>query len=86
MFVLENVSCVSNRSWQLDNDINKHNKSQKRINVLEDIDSVPRKVQFSHQKALFFVFEDNEAVIKMTIKERSPTMNETCVQNPQRCF
>ena len=84
--VLGNVSRVSNRSGQLDNDVNKHNKSQKRINVMENIDSVPSNVQFSHQKALFFVFEDNEAVIKMIIKEKSPTMNETCVQNPQRCF
>ena len=31
-------------------------------------------VQSSHQEALLFVFEDNEAVIKMIIKGRSPTM------------
>ena len=34
----------------------------------------PQNVQFSHQEALLYVFEDNEAVIKMIIKERSPTM------------
>ena len=28
----------------------------------------------SHQEALLYVFEDNEAVIKMIIKGRSPTM------------
>ena len=31
-------------------------------------------VQSSHQEALLYVFEDNEAVINMIIKERSPTM------------
>ena len=34
----------------------------------------PQNVQFSHQEALLYVFEDNEAVIKMIIKGRSPTM------------
>ena len=41
---------------------------------MEDIDSVPSNVQFSRQEALLYVFEDNEAVIKMIIKGRSPTM------------
>ena len=36
--------------------------------------SMPSNVQFSHQEALLYVFEDNEAVIKMIIKGRSPTM------------
>ena len=36
--------------------------------------TVPSNVQFSHQDALLYVFEDNEAVIKMIIKGRSPTM------------
>ena len=31
-------------------------------------------VNSSHQEALLYVFEDNEAVIKMIIKGRSPTM------------
>ena len=44
------------------------------INVLNNIDCVPSNVQFSHQEALLYVFEDNEAVIKMIIKGRSPTM------------
>ena len=52
-----------------------HNKrSQGVINVLNNIDCVPSNVQFSHQEALLYVFEDNEAVIKMIIKGRSPTM------------
>ena len=42
--------------------------------VLNNIDCVPSNVQSSHQEALLFVFEVNEAVIKMIIKGRSPTM------------
>ena len=41
---------------------------------MQDIDSVPSNVQSSRQEALSYVFEDNEAVIKMIIKGRSPTM------------
>ena len=52
----------------------KDQRSQGMINVLNDIDCVPSNVQFSHQEALLYVFEDNEAVIKMIIKGRSPTM------------
>ena len=49
-------------------------RSQGMTNVLNHIDCVPSNVQFSHQEALLYVFEDNEAVIKMIIKGRSPTM------------
>ena len=49
-------------------------KSQGKINVLKNTDCVPSNVQSSHQEALLYVFEDNEAVIKMIIKRRSPTM------------
>ena len=41
---------------------------------MQDIDSVPSNVQSSRQEALLYVFEDNEAVSKMVIKGRSPTM------------
>ena len=34
----------------------------------------PQNVQSSRQEALLYVFEDNEAVIKMIIKGRTPTM------------
>ena len=47
-------------------------RSQGMLNVLNNVDCVPSNVQFSHQEALLYVFEDNEAVIKMIIKERSP--------------
>ena len=41
---------------------------------LNNIDCVPSNVQSSHREALLCVFEDNEAVIKMIMKGRSPTM------------
>ena len=72
--VLGNVSRVSDRSVQPDNDVHKRHKSQRRIDVMEDIDSVPSNVQSARQEALLYVFEDNEAAIKMIMKGRSPTM------------
>ena len=41
---------------------------------MKDIDVVPSNVQSARQDALLYVFEDNEAVIKMIIKGRSHTM------------
>ena len=72
--VLGSVSRVSDRSGKPESDVHKHHKSLKRINVRENIDSVPSNVQSSRQEALLYVFEDNEAVIKMIITVRSPTM------------
>ena len=72
--VFGRVSQVSDRSGQPDNDVKKHHKSQRKIDVMENIDSVPSNVQISRQEALLNVFEDNEAVIKMIIKGRSLTM------------
>ena len=66
--VLGNVSRVSDGSGQLESDVHKRHKSQKKIGVMEDMDSVPSNVQFARQEALLYVFEDNEAVIKMIIK------------------
>ena len=41
----------------------KNQRSQGMTNVLNNIDCVPSNVQSSHQEALLYVFEDNEAVI-----------------------
>ena len=41
---------------------------------MKDIDSVPSNVHSARHEASLYVFEDNEAVIKMIIKGRSPTM------------
>ena len=54
--------------------IHKRKQSQRVINDLDNVDFIPWNVQSSHQDALLYVFEDNEAVIKMIINWRSPTM------------
>ena len=72
--VFGSVSQISDRTGQSVNEVKKHHKSQGEMNVMENIDSVPSNVQSSRQEALLYVFEDNEAVIKMIIKGRSPTM------------
>ena len=72
--VLGNVSRVSDRSGKPESNDHKHHKSHNKIDVMKDIDAVPSNVQSARQEALFYVFEDNEAVIKMIIKGRSPTM------------
>ena len=72
--VLGNISRVSDNPGRPVIDVHKRQKSQNRIDVIKDIDLVPSNVQSSRQEALLYVFEDNEAVIKMIIKGRSPTM------------
>ena len=54
--------------------IYKRKQSQRANNDLDNVDFIPSNVQSSHPRALLYVFEDNEAVIKMIIKGRSPTM------------
>ena len=72
--VLVNVSRVSDQSVKPESHDYKHHKSHKKIDVMKDIDSVPSNVQSARQEALLYVFEDNEAVIQMITKARSPTM------------
>ena len=72
--VLGNVSRVSDGSGQRDN-VHKRHKSQRRIDVLLDIDSVLSNVQSWRQEALLYVFEENEAEITMINEGRSPTMS-----------
>ena len=43
-----------------DKDHGPNKRSQGMINVLNNIDWFPSDVQFSHQEALLYVFEDNE--------------------------
>ena len=69
--VFGNVSHVSDSAGQ---PVNGTNKSHDKINVVHDIDLVPSNVQSANLEALLYVFEDNEAVIKMIMKGRSPTM------------
>ena len=53
-----------------------HGRKQSRrvINDLDNVDLMPSNVQSSHLEAWLYVFEDSEAVTKMIIKGRSPTM------------
>ena len=69
--VLGNVSRVSDGSGQ---PVNGQKTSYNKIYVMQDIDLVPSNVQSANREALLYVFEDNEAVIKMIMKGRSPTM------------
>ena len=52
----------------------KRKRSQGVINDLDNVDFIPSNVNSSHQEASLYVFEDKEAVIKMIIKGRSPTL------------
>ena len=72
--VLGNISRVSDRSGKPESDAHKRQKSHSKIDVVKDIDLVPSNVQSANREALLYVFEDNEAVIKMIMKGRSPTM------------
>ena len=78
VFVLGNTIQTHDRTAQsvvnCDKDHGPNMRSQGMTNVLNHIDCVPSDVQSARQEALLFVFEDNEAVIKMIIKGRSPTM------------
>ena len=77
-FILGNTIQTPDRSWQPvvngDKDHGSNKRSQGMNNVLNSIDCVPSNVQFSNQEALLYVFMDNEAVIKMIIQGRSPSM------------
>ena len=81
--VFGSVSQISDRSGRLVNDVKKHRKSEGKINVMENIDSVPSNVQSSRQEALY-VFEDNEAVIKND-HQRKESYNKTRFQDSQSC-
>ena len=60
-----------------------HVKTRKKIEQLNDVDCVPTNTPSSQGESQLYIFEDTEAVIKMIIRRRSPTMRR--VQNPQSC-
>ena len=82
--VLGNVSRVSDRSGRPEYGVRKHHKPHSKIDVVKDIDLVPSNVKSANREALLYVFEDNEAVIKMIMKGEK-SYNETRFQNPQSC-
>ena len=44
------------------------------VDHLNEVDSVPTNTRSSQGESQLYIFEDNEAVMKMAIKGRSPTM------------
>ena len=72
--VFGNISDISDRTVKPVDGEDKHHKSHNIIDAMKDIDSVPSNVQSARQEALLYVYEDNEAVIKMIMKGRSPIM------------
>ena len=54
--------------------LQKRKKSHAMINDLDNVDFISSNVNSPRKEALLYIFEDNEAVIKMIIKWRSPTM------------
>ena len=69
--VFGNISHVSDGTGQ---PVNGKNKSYNKVDVVQDIESVLSNVQSASREALSCVFEDNDTVIKMIMKGRSPTM------------
>ena len=49
-------------------------RSNRDVDQLSNVDYVPANTHSSQGESQLYVFEDNEAVIKMIIKQRSPTM------------
>ena len=78
--VFGNISHVSDGTGQL---VNGKNKSYNKIDVMQDIGSVPSNVQSASREVLWYVFEDNEAVIKNNY-ERQKSNNETCFSRTHR--
>ena len=47
---------------------------KRNFDMFESVDLVPPSIPISYGRAVLFILEDNDAVIKMCIKERSPNM------------
>ena len=77
-----NQNCIERRDSLLNkrevcsppHTIHKRKQSQRVINDLDNVVFIRSNVNSSRREALLYVFEDNEAVIKMIMKGRSPTM------------
>ena len=64
--------CTNNRAAL--HKLQQRKKSHGMIDDLNNVDFISSNVNSSRQEALLYVFEGNQAVIKMIIKGRSPTM------------
>ena len=67
----------ANQSKQVQGDLSTsltRKKILEKIDDLKNVDFISSNVNSSRKEALLYIFEDSEAVIKMIIKGRSPTM------------
>ena len=67
----------ANQSKQVQGDLSTsltRKKILEKIDDLNNVDFISSNVNSSRKEALLYIFEDSEAVIKMIIKGRSPTM------------
>ena len=70
---------------------NKHTQNQTKVPTqhdnldLSNVHHVSSNAKSSRLGAMLYIFEDNEAVVKMIIEGRSKSYDETRVQNPQSC-
>ena len=67
----------TNQSKQVQSDLSTSLTRKKifgKIDDLNNVDFVSSNANSSRKEAMLYIFEDNEAVIKMIIKVRSPTM------------
>ena len=51
-----------------------HFIGKQKVDQLSEVDHVPTNTRSSEEECQLYIFEDNEAVIKMIIKGRSPAM------------
>ena len=68
------ISWMCKKRTSTPHTIQKRKKSHGVIDDSDNVDFIPSNVNSSHQEALLYVFQDNEAVIKIIFKGRRPTM------------
>ena len=73
--VLHGNTCQSNQVRGDPKHLQRERKSHGMINDSDNVYFISSNVNLSRQEALLYVVEENEAVIKMIIKGRSPTMS-----------
>ena len=66
-------------SWKREAAPKSHTKTKRveesrKVDQLSQLDHVPANTRISQGEPKLYIFEDSEAVVKMIIKERSPTM------------
>ena len=72
--VLHGNTCQKNQERRDPRKSPTRKKIHGKIDDLDNVDFISSNVHSSDKEALLYIFEDNEAVIKMIIMGRSPTM------------